>query len=61
MTEGALPPPMNEQRDMCDECRKLQDAISHYRRFLKQRFDPLTEERIKTVIADLECRKSVLH
>jgi hypothetical protein len=46
---------------MCDECDKLQDAISHYQQFLKQRFDPLTEARIKTVIVDLERRKSALH
>jgi hypothetical protein len=61
MTEGAPLPPMNEQCGVCDECQKLQDAISHYRQFLKQRFDPLTEKRIKIVIADLERRKSALH
>jgi hypothetical protein len=46
---------------MCEACQKLQDAISHYREFLKQRFDPLTEERIKTVVAELERRKAALH
>jgi hypothetical protein len=46
---------------MCDQCERLQDAISHYRQFLKQRFDPLTEERIKSVIADLERRRAALH
>ena len=61
MTEGARSPPMNEQCGMCDECERLQDAISHYRQFLKQRFDPLTEKRIKTVIAGLERHKSARH
>jgi hypothetical protein len=46
---------------MCEECEKLQGKITHYRQFLKQRFDPLTEERMKQVIADLERRKKVMH
>jgi hypothetical protein len=46
---------------MCDECDKLQASISHYKEFLKQRFDPLTEARIKSVIAELERRKAALH
>jgi hypothetical protein len=39
---------------MCDRCDKLEERISHYRLFLNQRFDPLTEERIRALIADLE-------
>ena len=39
---------------MCDQCDKLKEKISHYRRFLDQRFDALTEERIKALISDLE-------
>jgi hypothetical protein len=39
---------------MCDQC-------NHLREFLKQRFDPLTEERIKAMIADLEQRKGAMH
>jgi hypothetical protein len=46
---------------MCDACDKFNDTISRYRELLKQRFDRLTEERIKAVIVDLEHRKAALH
>jgi hypothetical protein len=46
---------------MCEQCDKLKEQISHYRRFLNQRFDELTEERIKALIADLEQRKETMH
>ena len=38
---------------MCDQCDKLKEKIAHYRIFLDQRFDALTEERIKALIADM--------
>jgi hypothetical protein len=41
---------------MCEQCE-----ILHYRGFLQQRFDPLTEQRIKELIADLEQRKATMH
>jgi hypothetical protein len=46
---------------MCDQCDKLEERISHYRLFLNQRFDPLTEERIRALIADLERQKETMH
>jgi hypothetical protein len=46
---------------MCDECDKLAEKISHYRLFLNNRFDPLTEERIKALIAELERQKETMH
>jgi hypothetical protein len=46
---------------MCDQCRKLDEKISHYRLFLNQRFDPLTEERIKALIDNLERQKETMH
>ena len=46
---------------MCEECEKLQGKITRYRQFLKQRFDPLTEERMKQLVADLERRKKAMH
>jgi hypothetical protein len=46
---------------MCEECEKLQGKITHYCQLQKQRFDPLTEERMKQVIADLERRKKMMH
>jgi len=46
---------------MCEECEKVQRKITRYRQFLKQRFDPLTEERMKQLVADLERRKKAMH
>jgi hypothetical protein len=46
---------------MCEQCQTLQKQILHYRQFLKQRFDPLTEQRIKATIAELEQRKEAMH
>ena len=46
---------------MCEECEKLQGKITHYRQFLKQKFDPLTEKRMKQLIADLERCKKAMH
>ena len=46
---------------MCDQCDKLKEKIAHYRLFLNQRFDALTEERIKALIADLERQKAAMN
>jgi hypothetical protein len=46
---------------MCDQCNKLEEKLSHYHRFLTNRFDPLTEERIKALIAELKRQKAALH
>jgi hypothetical protein len=46
---------------MCEQCQNLQKQIIHYRQFLKQRFDPLTEERIEAMIAELEQRIEAMH
>jgi hypothetical protein len=46
---------------MCDQCGKLQAKISHYRVFLTKGFDPLTQERIMALIADLERQKRTMH
>jgi hypothetical protein len=46
---------------MCETCIEIDKKIEHYRRFLEQPFDPLTIERIKGLIADLERQKKALH
>jgi hypothetical protein len=46
---------------MCGQCDQLQQQITHYRGFLRQRFDELTEVRIKTFIANLERQKETMH
>ena len=51
-------------RPICGEpmwSNARKSEISHYRRFLGQRFDPLTEERVRALIADLESQIEGLH
>ena len=61
MTESALAPAQFAVSPMCEQCEKIRQKISHYRRFLGQRFDPLTEERVRALIADMEGRIEGLH
>ena len=42
---------------MCKQCEYFEGQIAQYNRFLTNRFDPLTEARMKAAIADLERRK----
>lgn len=44
---------MNRAARHVQRVRQVSESDSHDRQFLTQRFAPLTEERIKTVIADL--------
>jgi hypothetical protein len=53
--------PIPSGEPMCEQCDKFQEQILHYCGFLQQRFDPLTERRIKELIADLEQRKATMH
>jgi hypothetical protein len=46
---------------MCKKCDELQKQIAQYQRFLNQIFDPLTQERWKAAVAELEKRKAELH
>jgi arsenate reductase-like glutaredoxin family protein len=46
---------------MCDQCKKVQEQISHYSQFVNKRMDPLTEQRIRELLADLEQRKAAIH
>jgi hypothetical protein len=46
---------------MCEKCTELDEKIEHYRRFASYPFDPLTTERIKDLIAELEQQKKALH
>ena len=43
---------------MCEQCENLKKQINQCNRFLKNRLDPLTEERLKSVLAELEKRKA---
>jgi hypothetical protein len=46
---------------MCEQCDKLQKQIDQYNRFLERRFDPLTEQRMREAVTELETRKKALH
>jgi hypothetical protein len=46
---------------MCEECEKLDKRIGRYRVLAGQIFDPLTAERIKDLIKELEQQKEALH
>jgi len=46
---------------MCDQCQRIQEQILHYGQFLTQRFDVLTKERVKQLIADLQRQKEAMH
>jgi hypothetical protein len=46
---------------MCQQCEQLQLQIDKFRRALTQRFDPLTESRLKSGLTELEVQKASLH
>jgi hypothetical protein len=54
-------PPDPKRRPMCEQCKNLQKQIDQFSRFLQHRFDPLTEERLKAALAEMEKRKAELH
>lgn len=45
---------------MCEQCENLQKQIDQFSRILQHRFDPLTEERLKAALAEMERRKEEL-
>jgi hypothetical protein len=46
---------------MCEWCEELQKMTLRCREFLRRRFDPLTESRMKKLIADLQRQKDTMH
>jgi hypothetical protein len=46
---------------MCDQCRDLDKKLLRYSEFLRQGLDPLTSERIKEAIKEMEKHKAALH
>jgi TATA-binding protein-associated factor Taf7 len=46
---------------MCEECEQLAQQITRYRKFTQQALDPLTQERIKALVKELEQRKTAMH
>jgi hypothetical protein len=46
---------------MCQQCAVLKDRIDRFRRAVNHRFDPVTTERLKEALAELERQKAALH
>jgi hypothetical protein len=46
---------------MCEVCKILQLQIHRYKRVLAHGFDPLTEQRLREAIIELQTRKVELH
>jgi hypothetical protein len=46
---------------MCEQCENLKKQIDQFSRILQHLFDPLTEERLKAALAEMERRKAELH
>jgi hypothetical protein len=46
---------------MCEKCIEIDKAIDGYRHVVQSILDPITVERAKQQIADLEKRKNTLH
>jgi hypothetical protein len=46
---------------MCDECVRLDKDILHFTKFVERPLDPLTIERLKNAIQEMEGRKAALH
>jgi hypothetical protein len=42
---------------MCERCNEIMQQILHHCRFMDQRFDPLTEQRVTEAIKKVEERK----
>jgi hypothetical protein len=46
---------------MCEKCDAVQRQLDRFKRILSYGFDPLTEERLRDAIKELEQRKAELH
>ena len=46
---------------MCKKCKELDEKIAHFRQFTFAALDPLTIDRIKGLVADLQRERDTLH
>ena len=46
---------------MCEKCTELDKKIAHFRQFTRAAFDPLTTDRIKRLIDDLQQQRDTMH
>jgi len=62
MTESALCSRLEMCGEpMCEKCTQLDEKIAQYRRFTTYAFDPLTTERIRTCLDDLQQKRDSMH
>jgi hypothetical protein len=54
-----LPP--DEGGAMCEKCVEIDKTIERYRRILLAISDPITIDRTKDLIADLQAQKAAFH
>jgi hypothetical protein len=46
---------------MCEKCTEIDRTIERYRRILLSISDPLTIDRTRQLIADLQAKRAALH
>jgi hypothetical protein len=46
---------------MCKKCKELDEKIAHFRQFTFAALDPLTIDRIKDLVADLQRERDTMH
>jgi len=45
---------------MCEKCKELDEKIARYSRYAAMAFDPLTTDRIRQLVEDMQQTKSAL-
>ena len=46
---------------MCEKCTELDEKIAHFRQFTFAALDPLTTDRIKQLVDDLQRKRDTMH
>jgi hypothetical protein len=57
----AAPVPNKDGVTMCEKCEEIDKTIVRYQRILLSIGDPVTVDRTKELIADLQAQKAALH
>jgi hypothetical protein len=54
-------PPRICGEPMCEKCKELDEKIARYSRFTAMALDPLTTDRIKQLVGDMERIRDAMH
>jgi hypothetical protein len=60
MIPGGFPPDLRRP-SMCEKCVEIDQTIERYRKIQRSIGDPVTIDRAKELIAELEAQKVALH